>query len=41
MFARGEFEIGSGSGLTLPQSAVLLRDGFRSTASRARRQVHR
>jgi len=28
MFARGEFEIGSGAGLTLPQSAVLLRDGF-------------
>ena len=28
MFARGEFEVGSGSGLTLPQSAVLLRDGF-------------
>jgi len=28
MFARGEFEIGSGTGLTLPQSAVLLRDGF-------------
>jgi multidrug efflux pump subunit AcrA (membrane-fusion protein) len=28
MFARGEFEIGSGSALTLPQSAVLLRDGF-------------
>ena len=28
MFARGDFEIGSGSGLTLPQSAVLLRDGF-------------
>ncbi len=28
MFARGEFEIGSGSGLTLPQAAVLLRDGF-------------
>ncbi|MDH5539585.1 MAG: efflux RND transporter periplasmic adaptor subunit, partial [Rhizobacter sp.] len=28
MFARGEFEIGSRSGLTLPQSAVLLRDGF-------------
>ena len=27
-FARGEFEVGSGSGLTLPQSAVLLRDGF-------------
>ncbi|CAN5180843.1 efflux RND transporter periplasmic adaptor subunit [soil metagenome] len=28
MFARGEFEIGSGSGLTLPQSAVTVRDGF-------------
>ena len=28
MFARGEFEVGSGQGLTLPQSAVLLRDGF-------------
>ncbi len=28
MFARGEFDIGSGQGLTLPQSAVLLRDGF-------------
>jgi HlyD family secretion protein len=28
MFARGDFEVGSGSGLTLPQSAVLLRDGF-------------
>ena len=28
MFARGEFEVGSDSGLTLPQSAVLLRDGF-------------
>ncbi|MDB6000673.1 MAG: secretion protein HlyD [Rhizobacter sp.] len=28
MFARGEFEVGSGNGLTLPQSAVLLRDGF-------------
>jgi RND family efflux transporter MFP subunit len=28
MFARGEFEIGSGTALTLPQSAVLLRDGF-------------
>ena len=28
MFARGEFDVGSGSGLTLPQSAVLLRDGF-------------
>jgi HlyD family secretion protein len=28
MFARGEFEVGSSSALTLPQSAVLLRDGF-------------
>jgi HlyD family secretion protein len=28
MFARGEFEFGSSQGLTLPQSAVLLRDGF-------------
>ncbi len=28
MFARGEFEVGSGGGLTLPQGAVLLRDGF-------------
>ena len=28
MFARGEFELGQGEGLTLPQSAVLLRDGF-------------
>ena len=28
MFARGEFEVGAGQGLTLPQSAVLLRDGF-------------
>jgi RND family efflux transporter MFP subunit len=28
MFARGEFEIGSGQALTLPQSAVMLRDGF-------------
>ena len=28
MFAHGEFEVGSGAGLTLPQSAVLLRDGF-------------
>ena len=28
MFARGEFEIGSGEALTLPQTAVLLRDGF-------------
>ncbi len=28
MFARGDFEIGSSSALTLPQSAVLLRDGF-------------
>jgi RND family efflux transporter MFP subunit len=28
MFARGEFDIGSSTALTLPQSAVLLRDGF-------------
>ncbi len=28
MFGRGEFELGTVSGLTLPQSAVLLRDGF-------------
>jgi multidrug efflux pump subunit AcrA (membrane-fusion protein) len=28
MFARGEFEVGAGVALTLPQSAVLLRDGF-------------
>jgi HlyD family secretion protein len=28
MFARGEFQLGAGSALTLPQSAVLLRDGF-------------
>ena len=28
MFARGEFELGARSALTLPQSAVLLRDGF-------------
>lgn len=28
MFARGEFDVGSGQGLTLPQSAVQLRDGF-------------
>lgn len=28
MFARGEFEIGNSHGLTLPQSAVVLRDGF-------------
>ena len=28
MFARGEFEIGSSQALTLPQSAVLQRDGF-------------
>ena len=28
VFARGEFEIGSSTALTLPQSAVLLRDGF-------------
>ena len=28
MFARGEFDTGSSPALTLPQSAVLLRDGF-------------
>ena len=28
MFSSGEFDIGSASGLTLPQSAVTLRDGF-------------
>jgi HlyD family secretion protein len=28
MFARGELDVGSGSALTLPQSAVLVRDGF-------------
>ena len=28
MYARGDFAVGSGSALTLPQSAVLLRDGF-------------
>ena len=28
MFARGEFDLGSTSALTLPQSAVLLREGF-------------
>lgn len=28
MFARGEFRIGNASALTLPQSAVVLRDGF-------------
>jgi RND family efflux transporter MFP subunit len=27
-FARGEFELGRGEALTLPQSAVVLRDGF-------------
>lgn len=28
MFARGEFDVGRGAALTLPQSAVLLREGF-------------
>ena len=28
MFARGEFEVGNSNALTLPQSAVQLRDGF-------------
>lgn len=31
MFARGEFELGRSEALTLPQSAVLLRDGFSYT----------
>ncbi len=33
MFARGEFELGGNSAMTLPQSAVLLRDGFAYTFS--------
>jgi HlyD family secretion protein len=28
MFARGEFELGNAAGLSLPQGAVVLRDGF-------------
>lgn len=28
MFARGEFEIGSSGGMTVPQAAVVVRDGF-------------
>ena len=28
MFARGDFDVGRGSGITLPQTAVVLRDGF-------------
>ncbi len=28
MFARGDFDLGQQQGLTLPQTAVLLRDGF-------------
>lgn len=28
MFARGEFALGSSTGLTVPQSAVVMRDGF-------------
>lgn len=28
MFARGEFELGSSGGLTVPQTAVVVRDGF-------------
>lgn len=28
MFARGEFDLGKSSGLTLPQSAIVTRDGF-------------
>ena len=28
MFARGDFEVGTGQALTLPQGAVLMREGF-------------
>jgi RND family efflux transporter MFP subunit len=28
MFARGEFELGSANGLTIPQQAIVVRDGF-------------
>jgi hypothetical protein len=28
MYARGEFELGSSGGLTVPQTAVVVRDGF-------------
>ena len=28
MFARGEFDLGTSSALTVPQQAVVLRDGF-------------
>jgi HlyD family secretion protein len=28
MFARGEFELGSSGALTVPQTAVVVRDGF-------------
>jgi multidrug efflux pump subunit AcrA (membrane-fusion protein) len=28
MFAQGQFELGTSSGLTLPQQAVVIRDGF-------------
>ncbi|MFM8465328.1 MAG: efflux RND transporter periplasmic adaptor subunit, partial [Burkholderiaceae bacterium] len=28
MFARGEFTLGSGNGVTLPQQSVVVRDGF-------------
>jgi multidrug efflux pump subunit AcrA (membrane-fusion protein) len=28
MYARGEFTLGSGNGVTLPQQAVVVRDGF-------------
>jgi hypothetical protein len=28
MFAKGEFELGKSSGLTVPQQAVVVRDGF-------------
>jgi len=32
MYARGEFELGSSGGLTVPQSAVVVRDGFSCVA---------
>ena len=35
MFARGEFAIGQSAGMTLPQSAVVLRDGFAYVLRRA------
>ena len=28
MYAHGDFELGTGSGLTIPRTAITLRDGF-------------